>query len=166
MLEVEGMDELLGKLAQIGANVDNVIDDALKLAAENLKSEMQNLVPFLSGELKDSIEVSNITGTGSNKSINVGPNKKTNWRAKFIEFGHKVRDKGDTVTNTYQRINTKSKKLKDGKYSVTFSSKKRGKNNTKTDDVPAQPFIEPAFLRTKEENKRIIANKIKEAIGI
>lgn len=159
MLEMEGMDELLSRLTRIGVNVDEVIDDALTLAAENLKTEMKNACPVDEGKLRDSIEISDITGEGYSRTIKVGPDKHTNWRAKFLEFGHKTRDKSGTVTNTHVRTN------QSGDHIITTTASRRGRNNSSTKTVPAYPFIEPAHLRTMRQNKEIIANKIREAIN-
>ena len=89
-INVEGMDELISRLASAGRNVDIAIDDALKEVAENIKDEMQKLVPVSDINhlhIKDDIKVSDIIGEGTGKKISVGPSKKTSWRAKFIEFG-------------------------------------------------------------------------------
>lgn len=91
-LEIEGMDELLNKLSQLGNSVDGVIDNVLKEAGTNVKDEMQKLVQVSDinhKHIRDDIQISKIKGKGTTKFIEIAPGKETNWRAKFLEFGTK-----------------------------------------------------------------------------
>ena len=88
--QIEGMDELLSRLTQVGNRVDVIIDAILIEAGNNVKEEMKKLVPVSNishQHIKDDIQTSDIKGGGTEKYIEIGPGKKTNWRAKFLEFG-------------------------------------------------------------------------------
>lgn len=87
---IEGIEELLNKLSQLDNSVDEVIDNALKEAGNNVKVEMQRLVKVSDinhKHIKDDIQVSQIKGKGTEKYVEIAPGKETNWRAKFLEFG-------------------------------------------------------------------------------
>lgn len=130
-IKVEGMDQLLSRLRQMGDKADAAIDIALTKAAKNLQKEMKSEAVFTqgysTGNLRESIKVSDISGTGINRQIAVGPEKgkgseHDGWYAHFLEFG--------------------------------------------TKNMSAQPFIEPAFLKTKNENQEIIATVLRGALGL
>lgn len=121
---VEGLDELLSKLELIPQKAESAFDEALNEAADNLIKEMKQTNSFqdASGDLRKSIAKSNVKGTGTDKFIEIGPDKTTAWRAHFLEFG--------------------------------------------TSKMTAKPFIEPAHLKTRAQNKELIKKRIKEALGI
>lgn len=88
--ELQGMDELLSRLEAMNTKASRIENDALKAAAEPLKAEMESLVrvsPKNDYHIKEDIQISSVKTKDGVKSIEVGPGKKTNWRAKFLEFG-------------------------------------------------------------------------------
>jgi HK97 gp10 family phage protein len=130
-IKVDGMNQLLSRLRQMGDKVDIAIDVALTKAANNLQKEMKSEATFTqgysTGNLRESIKVSDISGTGINRQIAVGPEKgkgseHDGWYAHFLEFS--------------------------------------------TSKMAAQPFIEPAFLKTRNQNQEIIKDTIKQALGL
>lgn len=90
-VKFEGMQELLNKVEELGKKGSNIEGKALKKAGEFLAEEMKNEIIsrglVRTGKLRDSIDVSRIKTKQGQKYVEVGPNKETNWRAKFIEFG-------------------------------------------------------------------------------
>lgn len=60
---------------------------ALRAGAEILQEEMSKRAPRDTGKLAESIETSKVKTKDGVKFIEVGPNKDTNWRSKFVEFG-------------------------------------------------------------------------------
>ena len=92
-MEIEGIDELISKLNSMGQNVSKLEKDILEYASEPLAKEMKNLV-HVSGKhaayykhIRDDIQISKVQEKDGVKFIEVGPGKKTNWRAKFLEWG-------------------------------------------------------------------------------
>lgn len=91
-IELEGMDELLSKLEAMGNKAGRIEGDALRAAAEPVAAEMQSLVRVSAKNdyhIQEDIEISKVKTKDGIKYIEVGPGKKTNWRAKFLEFGTK-----------------------------------------------------------------------------
>lgn len=130
-IKVDGMDQLFSRLRQMGDKADAAIDVALIKAAKNLQKEMKSEAVFTkgysTGNLRESIEISAVTGAGISRQIAVGPVKgkgseHDGWYAHFLEFS--------------------------------------------TSKMAAQPFIEPAFLKTKNENQEIIATVLRGALGL
>lgn len=89
-IQFEGMDELFAKLQEAGNKASRIEADALRAAAEPVAEEMKSLVRVGSKNdthIRDDIDISGVKTKDGVKYIEVGPGKKTNWRAKFLEFG-------------------------------------------------------------------------------
>lgn len=89
-IQLEGMDDLLAKLQEMGNKASRIEGDALKAAAQPLAEEMASLVQLgdkNETHIKDDIQISDVKTKDGIRFIEVGPGKKTNWRAKFLEFG-------------------------------------------------------------------------------
>lgn len=83
-----GADEMMAKLYALGAKMAGVAErKALKSGGEILREEISNKAPRDTGDLAESITVSRIKSKDGIRYVEVGPNPKTAWRAKFIEFG-------------------------------------------------------------------------------
>jgi len=121
-VKFDGMDELLRKIEELGQKGSRIENTALKMAGEYLAKEMKQEAPVQTGELSYSIEVSNVKQKQGQKYVEVGPNKKTNWRAKFLEFG--------------------------------------------TSKMRANPFMSRAYEKNKDKVQEIIAQKLKEGLGL
>jgi HK97 gp10 family phage protein len=88
-IDLSCMEELLAKVEQMGLKVSTVEGVALKAAAEPVAKDMRSLVKVSNiNELhiRDDIQISNVKTKAGLKYIEVAPNK-TDWRAKFLEFG-------------------------------------------------------------------------------
>jgi HK97 gp10 family phage protein len=80
---------------------------------------MKKEAPVRTGALRDSIEVSNAKTKQGQKYVEIGPNKDTNWRAKFIEFGTVKMRANPFMSRTYGKNKDKvqeiiRQKLKEG----------------------------------------------------
>lgn len=102
-IKIEGMQELLAKIEQLGKEGVKIEGQALKKAGEHLKEQMITETPVRTGELRDSIEVSTVKTKQGRRYVEVGPNKKTNWRAKFVEFGTSKNRANPFMARTYER---------------------------------------------------------------
>jgi len=124
-MELQGMDELLQTLQSIDRNVSKIENNALKASAQPVAEEMRDLVVVSSIDhehIRDDIQVSGIKSNEGVKYVEIGPGKKTNWRAKFLEFG--------------------------------------------TSKMPAKPFVQIAYEHKKQDAVQIIAQEIREELGL
>lgn len=81
--KIEGLDGLNKALRNLEQSVSKKARDAaLEVAAEQVAERMRQLVPVLSGDLRDSITV--VIGKDD---VRIGPAGKYAWRAHFTEFG-------------------------------------------------------------------------------
>lgn len=83
---LEGMQELLDKLEQLGKEGKKVESNALKKAGNVLKEEIIKQAPERTGNLKKNIVVSNIKKNKEGSYVQVGTNNKS-FYGKFVEFG-------------------------------------------------------------------------------
>lgn len=80
---IEGVPDLQKALSNLGqAFGKKACDEALTMAADHVAERMRQLVPVLTGDLRDSIAVA----IGAD-DVRVGPAGKHAWRAHFTEFG-------------------------------------------------------------------------------
>lgn len=121
-VKFEGMDELIKAVEALGQKGSRIENVALREAGTYLAEEMKKEAPVRTGELRDSIEVSNVKTKQGQKYVEVGPNKDTNWRAKFIEFG--------------------------------------------TIHIRPNPFMSRAYEKNKDKVQEIIAQKLREGLGL
>ncbi len=59
-IELTGVDEILNKLQQIGANVGRLENKALKNAAEPVLEDAKANVPVRTGKLKKGLKITNV----------------------------------------------------------------------------------------------------------
>ncbi|WP_415782959.1 HK97-gp10 family putative phage morphogenesis protein, partial [Bacillus manliponensis] len=89
-LEFSGIEELEDMFEQIGANIDEADNRALKAGGEIIAEKQRDLVNRSGKDqahIEDNIRVSKPKDTGEGKFIEVGPNGKVAWRAHFLENG-------------------------------------------------------------------------------
>lgn len=118
-VKFEGMDELIKAVEALGQKGSRIENEALREAGTYLAEEMKKEAPVRTGELRDSIEVSNVKTKQGQKYVEIGPNKDTNWRAKFIEFGTVKMRANSFMSRTYGKNKDKvqeiiRQKLKEG----------------------------------------------------
>lgn len=91
-IELTGVDEILNKLQQIGANVGRLENKALKNAAEPVLEDAKATNSFKdrSGKLRKGLKITNVKKKEGIKYILVGVDRGDNsevFYGKFIEFG-------------------------------------------------------------------------------
>ncbi|WP_330391310.1 HK97-gp10 family putative phage morphogenesis protein [Peptoclostridium litorale] len=85
-IKLEGMDELLNRLEQLGKKGAQIENNALKKAGEIVKESIESRAPKRTGKLKESIKVSKIKTKEGQKIVEVGPDG-DGFYGKFLEFG-------------------------------------------------------------------------------
>lgn len=91
-IELEGVDEILNKLQQIGNNISRLENKALKNAAQPVLDDTKSSNSFndRSGNLRKGLKISNIKNKEGVKYVLVGVDKSDNskiYYGKFLEFG-------------------------------------------------------------------------------
>ena len=89
-VNITGMQELLDKLEAMGRKGASIENEALRAAADPVAKDMKSLVKVSTTNhmhIRDDIEISKIKTKAGVRFIEIGPGIKTNWRAKFLEFG-------------------------------------------------------------------------------
>ncbi|MCT4543489.1 MAG: HK97 gp10 family phage protein [Vallitalea sp.] len=104
--ELNGMEDILSKLEQMGKNVDNIKEKALKKAGEVFAEEIRNNVPVDTGNLKDNIGV----GELEEGSVKVGATKDA-FYLKFLELGTKNITPNPVMTRAYETKKNEAKKV-------------------------------------------------------
>jgi HK97 gp10 family phage protein len=88
--EFEGIDELEQFFEKLAADIDKVDNQALKVGGEIIakyQRENVNRSDKDQPHIQDNITVSKPKETDEGKFVTIGPNKKVDWRAKFLEYG-------------------------------------------------------------------------------
>lgn len=91
-IELEGVDEILNRLQQIGNNISRLENKALKDAAQPVLDDAKSSNSFndRSGNLRKGLKISNIKNKEGVKYVLVGVDKSDNskiYYGKFLEFG-------------------------------------------------------------------------------
>jgi HK97 gp10 family phage protein len=89
-IKLDGVDELLNKLQQLGANISSLENKALKNAAEPVLEDAKANVPVKTGKLQRGLKTSGIKTKDGIKYVLVGVDRSDNSKifyGKFIEFG-------------------------------------------------------------------------------
>jgi HK97 gp10 family phage protein len=123
--EIEGLDDLMNRLQDMGKKAGTIANIALKAAAEPVLEDAKSLAPKNTGRLRDGLKITNIKTQAGVKYVLVGIIKKDNpelFYGKFVEFG--------------------------------------------TSKMRARPFLGTAYERNKEQIQEIIAQKLREGLGI
>ncbi|MBN3404448.1 hypothetical protein CF088_03840 [Clostridium botulinum] len=89
-MELDGMDNLIRKIEDMGKAGTKIENKALKKAGELIVEEAKNNVPFRKGKLKEGLKVSGVRKKNGNKFVLAGIQKGDNSKifyGKFLEFG-------------------------------------------------------------------------------
>lgn len=91
-IELRGVDEILNKLQQIGANIGKLENKALKNAAEPVLKDAKatNAFKDRSGKLRKGLKITSVKKKEGTKYILVGVDRGDNsevFYGKFVEFG-------------------------------------------------------------------------------
>lgn len=88
--EMVGLEETMSFFEKLGEEAEKVEDQALKAGGEVIKKHQIDNVNR-SGKnqphIQDNITVGRPKETDEGKLVEVGPNRKVAWRAKFLEYG-------------------------------------------------------------------------------
>jgi HK97 gp10 family phage protein len=87
-LHLDGMSDLLSKLARLGAEADQLKSEALLAGAKVVQQAAINKVPKDTGKLAENIVVSDIAG----ETVQIGPNS-DGFYGMFLEFGREAHGK-------------------------------------------------------------------------
>lgn len=102
-IELEGMEELLSKLEQIGTKTANSITkEALQKAGEFEASEMEKEAPKRTGDMAESIKVSNIKSKNGGKYVEISPDKE-HFYYFFVEKGTKNMSANPFMARTFAK---------------------------------------------------------------
>lgn len=150
--EFHGFDELAGKMEAVARKVRGpVAKEMVRAGANVFKREMIDRAPVLDeknsgsnslepGALKDDIRV---RFPASEQLLDttaaVGPGKKTAYVANFVEYGHRM--------------------VSGGQSKVGADGKVRGNGKVSDVDVPAYPFVRPAFEAGQGEAEHAMVEK-------
>lgn len=89
-IELSGVEELISRLKQIGANISELENKALKKAAEPVLQDAIANAPERTGKLKKGLKISGIKNRDGAKYVLVGIDRSDTskiYYGKFIEFG-------------------------------------------------------------------------------
>lgn len=89
-VQMEGIQGLLRELQRLGEKANRIENQALKEGAEPVAQAMRQKVRVSTKNqphIRYNIEISRVKQEDNIKYVEVGPNKETNWRARFLEFG-------------------------------------------------------------------------------
>lgn len=89
-MQLEGMDDLLRKIEDLGRQGSKVENKALKRAGKVILEEAKNNVPVKTEKLKKGLKLSGIKNKNGSKYVLVGIQKSDNsevFYGKFLEFG-------------------------------------------------------------------------------
>jgi HK97 gp10 family phage protein len=147
-VRIEGLAALDARLKEMGnAEAKKCIKKALKAGAIVVQEAIQERTPVRPdlpsstalpvGALANDIEVAGIVND-DNLAIMIGPGKHTAHAARLVEYGHR------SVTGGT------SKKSKDGKYRGN-GREAESVNGVSGGQVPAHPFIRPAYEASRTE---------------
>lgn len=85
--EADGLDELRNAIGKVTDEVRDAIVDAARAEAQQILADERALVPVLTGELHDNLEVWFDTGADGNVSVSIGLRNSELFWAVFIEWG-------------------------------------------------------------------------------
>ncbi|KNF07008.1 phage protein, HK97 gp10 family [Gottschalkia purinilytica] len=89
-MKLEGMDELLRKLEDMGNVGSRIENQALKKAAEPILQEAKSNVKVRTGKLKEGLKIGSVKSKNGNKYVEIGITKDDTSKifyGKFLEWG-------------------------------------------------------------------------------
>ena len=142
-VKIEGLDDLLRKLGNLGAEVSKELTAAVEEGAEIIQEAAISLAP--GPEIGIEVEES----TATRAQVAIGP-EKDKWYYRFFEFGAVPHD---IIGSPH----------------VAFEGREGlfvGRGAEKTGGVPAEPFLRPAFDANKDKARdrvgEVLAERIEE----
>lgn len=90
-VKLTGVEEVIRELNRLGEKANKIENEALKSAGQIVARRMRQKVNISTKDqphTRFNIEVGRVRNQGDGyKYVPIGPNKKVNWRAKFLEWG-------------------------------------------------------------------------------
>lgn len=153
MFELEGIDELIKNLESLSKNIDSVKSEAVRAGAAVIQKEARKRVPKRTGQLEKSISISKDHKTANGDVfVEVGPDIHRGFYGPMIEWG------------TLERKTRDRSKIAVGAGGYAKAERKSGRTSHTTGGIKAQPFFEPAYLSSKDEAMKAVADVLREAI--
>jgi len=147
-LKIEGTDEIIAKLRQIGAKATDVATDAVMAGAEIARAEAAKKAAQTSKKLADGMLKEPVTTTSDEAVVKVGPDKELFWGI-YFEFGtsphHITPDEAKALQITLDQF------ASNVDYSV---------------GLEAQPFLRPALDTTADAVQAEIARQLKQKLNL
>lgn len=135
MEKLEGLDNLISKLAGLGGNIESAVEKGLGRSAKKIQKNAKVLAPVDTGALRNSIKTST---SKQNGIVNAKVYTNTEY-APYVEFGTGQRGMSSDI---------------DRPNGVSYNSEWKGQ--------VAQPFMSPAYLHAK--NSKEVATEIASTI--
>lgn len=90
-VKLTGAEQIMRELNRLGKKANKIENEALKSGGQIIARRMRqkvNLSDKNQPHIKSNIEVGRIRNSGDGyKYVPIAPNKRVNWRAKFLEWG-------------------------------------------------------------------------------
>lgn len=104
-IELQGIDEVLAKLEELGAKGNKAINKALEKGAEPILDTMKNTDMFddHSGRLRESIKVSKVKTRKSGKYIWIGDVDRVATHGWYVEFGSSTQSARPFMRDAWNR---------------------------------------------------------------
>lgn len=141
-VEIEGLDELVRNLEDMGADVRAVLTDAV-LAAGQIVADAAN--PNAPGP-NISATVDEEESSDKKVVVNVGPDKE-HWYYRFAETG-----------TTAHEINSTGALAFEGQTGPVITK------SVSHPGMPARPFLRPALTASKDQAIEEVSRKVREAV--
>ncbi len=138
--EIDGLDEVLGKLGEMEAKVDGAVQRGVTMGGKAIQTECKAECPVDTGHLHDSI-VEQTSGGGGQYTSEVGP---TVDYGIYVEMGTGIYAGGRQTPWRYKDAN--------GNWHTT-----RGQ--------PPHPYMEPGFEAGKDDAAQALQNEVKKALN-
>ena len=139
-IEIDGLGDVLGKLAEMGGKLDSAVSKGVSLGGKVIQAYCKAECPVDTGELQNSI-IEETSGGGGSYTSEVGP---TAPHGIYVEMGTGIYAGGRQTPWTYMGG--------DGKFYPT-----RGQ--------PPQPYMEPGFEEGKEEAVQKLTEEVRKALN-
>ena len=113
-LKLEGMDDLLKEVEEMGSKGNRVANKALKLAAEPIFNDMVANAPEDTGKGKSQLKIGNISTKKGRKTLPIGLTKDVIGEAywlRFHEFGTYKMQASPFLSPAYEKNRDQSQKI-------------------------------------------------------
>ena len=153
-VEIQGLDEVVDALRQIGVDAVAAVELIALAAAEPVAQAVAAKAP---GRIGEDIVTETTTKSKKRVTVSIGPSRAA-WYARFVEYG--------TASGGEKILTRKKKKGGGGKpfrlYGISSNMLRASINHQ---GIAAQPFMRPAFDTTQQAAQQRAAAAAKKAVG-